>query len=345
MRDLIKGARVLLLCENFYDYDIAIKKELIKLGATYVYLKNVKFFNSSFREPTNLKLHGLLLNPFARKKWTNHFIDEIRDMNFDIFLCIENACFSRYFMTFLRKNNPCIKCVLFLWDTYKTQQGGFKDYRFLFDKVYSFDRDDAKKYDIAYYPDFYIPQYDCHESKYDLCFIGTVNESSTFHRFKLLDYIDRFCVQYGLNPFLYLKLSHPYIIPYNPFMYLKDKYYGNKYRDSIIKYQNTSWLYTESIKLEKCNKIQSESKVLLDLSHKNRQGMTINAITAIAHGKKLITTNYHIIDEDFYDPDMVYILDESNPQLDPAFWHRPNKKIDISYLRIDNWIKHIINYE
>ncbi|MCH5311509.1 MAG: hypothetical protein J1E57_06100 [Prevotella sp.] len=31
--------------------------------------------------------------------------------------------------------------------------------------------------------------------------------------------------------------------------------------------------------------------IIIDLSHRKRQGMTINAITALAMGKKLITTN------------------------------------------------------
>ena len=62
---------------------------------------------------------------------------EIQDLHFDIFLCIENTCFVKSFMRFLRAKNPQIKTVLFLWDTYKTQQEDRKDYRLLFVKFSS----------------------------------------------------------------------------------------------------------------------------------------------------------------------------------------------------------------
>lgn len=95
--------------------------------------------------------------------------------------------------------------------------------------------------------------------------------------------------------------------------------------------------------MNKCNRIQASARVLLDLNHKGRQGMTINCITALAHGQKLITTNKRIMDEPFYNPDMIYIMDENNPHLEVSFWNRPNKPIDLSYLRIDNWLLHITN--
>ena len=132
MHNNIKDKSILLLCENFYDYDKAIVDELYKLGAKNVFLKNIKYFRSSFRELAGFSLFSFLRNPFERRCWTSKFEQEIQDLHFDIFLCIENTCFVKSFMRFLRAKNPQIKTVLFLWDTYKTQQGGFKDYRFFF---------------------------------------------------------------------------------------------------------------------------------------------------------------------------------------------------------------------
>ena len=153
----IKGKNVLLLCESFYGYDKAIKDELYKLGANTVFLKNVKYFSGSFREPKSFRILSFIRNPFERRFWTVAFQKEISSLHFDLFICIENACFVKSFMQFLHNKNPRIKTILFLWDTYETQQDGFKDYRFLFDKVYSFDRDDALQYGLDYFPDFYVP--------------------------------------------------------------------------------------------------------------------------------------------------------------------------------------------
>lgn len=48
MHNNIKGKNILLLCENFYNYDLAIRDELYKLGAKNVFLKNAKFFLSGW---------------------------------------------------------------------------------------------------------------------------------------------------------------------------------------------------------------------------------------------------------------------------------------------------------
>lgn len=339
----IKDKSILLLCDNFYDYDKAIVDELYKLGAKNVYLKNVRFFSSSFRERENFNFLSFVRHPFERRCWTRDFRREIQNLHFDIFLCIENACFVKSFMHFLHEKNPNIKSVLFLWDTYKTQQGGFKDYRFLFDKVYSFDRDDAKKYGIEYFPDFYIPQEKANEFLYDISFVGTGNDNCAMHRFELIDYVNRFCEEHGLRSMLFLKASVP-SKPKNLLMKILLRIHNNKdYQNIIAKYNDEKWLHFESLPLAQCNELQAKSRVLLDINHRSRQGMTINCITALAQGQKLITTNKRIKNESFYNPNMIYVMDEDNPYLDISFWSRPYEKIDMSHLRLDNWLLHILN--
>lgn len=339
----VKGKKILLLCEDFFSYDQAIAEELKKMGAVDVHLKTARFFRSSLRSKESFRIKKFLSNPFEQKNWTLQFEKEIANKSFDIFLCIENACFSKSFMTFLRKHNPNIKCVLFLWDKYNTQQGGYKDYRFLFDKVYSFDKDDCSKYGMEYLPDFYLPQPCPEQFEYDISFVGTARRKTTIHRFALIDYIHRFCIRNNLKSFLYLRASTPDMKKYNSAKrFLKKYLFRSKYRCTYARYKGQPWLQSQSIPLDVCNWHQSHAKALLDLNHTNRQGMTLNAIAAIAHGQKLITTNKRIKEEDFYDPDMIYIIDEANPYLDIKFFSRPNKKVDISFLRIDNWLNHIL---
>lgn len=345
MQNNIKGKNILLLCENFYNYDLAIRDELYKLGAKNVFLKNAKFFLSGWG---NIKgVFNFFIHPFEMRSWTRTFEKEVLDMQFDIFLCIENACFEKRFIEFLRLKNPNIKTILFLWDTYKTQQEDRKDYRLLFDKVYTFDKDDAKTYGMEYFPDFYLPQKKADKFEYDLSFVGTANGVATIHRFELMDFVYKFCVQNNLKAFLYLKSYKTF--NYNSALknllkWLKIKIYGkSKLQVLCDKYKDENWLHFNALDLNECNRIQASARVLLDLNHKGRQGMTINCITALAHGQKLITTNKRIMDEPFYNPDMIYIMDENNPHLEVSFWNRPNKTIDLSYLRIDNWLLHITN--
>jgi len=70
--------------------------------------------------------------------------------------------------------------------------------------------------------------------------------------------------------------------------------------------------------------------------------MTINCITALATGKKLITTNKRIAEEPFYHPNNIYIIDAEKPVLDIEFFHSEIENIDLSHLRLDNWLLHIL---
>ena len=71
--------------------------------------------------------------------------------------------------------------------------------------------------------------------------------------------------------------------------------------------------------------------------------MTLNAVSAIVSGKKLITTNSKIADELFYHPNNILIIDENNPYIDPDFIKSEIVPINMDELEVGNWLKHIIN--
>ena len=97
-----------------------------------------------------------------------------------------------------------------------------------------------------------------------------------------------------------------------------------------------------SLPLEEVEKLQQNAKIIIDLSHANRQGLTINAITALAKGKKLITTNKRIVEESFYSPTNIYILDDKKPSLDAEWLKTPPQPVDMSSLRMDNWLRTVL---
>lgn len=344
--DCITGKNILLVCDNFYDYDIAIRNELIRLGAHSVYLKNVDF---SITSPLNYQnLNGwvsitlrYLLNPWGRTKWTKQFVEEIKDKRFDILLVIENTTFKKWFLSYIKKKNPGIKTIWFLWDKFSTQQLHFQGYIPLFDRVYTFDRDDSKQYNIEYFPDFFIQTDNENSHIYDICFVGTANSSCTFHRIELMAKINRICKTRNLKSFFHLKYYNEE--PKSILQKLRRKFFKNRYERKISNYLHEGFLFDTDLPLNKVNYIMQNSDIILDLNHKNRQGMTLNVIMALANGKKLITTNSRIIEEDFYDSETICIIDENNPSIPDSFFTSKSTKKDLSYLRLDYWLKHIIN--
>lgn len=337
----IKGKRVFLMCEKFFGYDVALKETLLGMGAKDVYLHDVAWLEASWRGKFNKKrIPAIIRHPRARTQWTEELKKDIGDRQFDIFLCMPITPFKKSFMSWLRQRNPNIKTILFIWDKVEGIMSYYKDYFHLFDKIYTFDRDDSSKYRFVYQPDFYISDVTVPYDKcgYDLNFVGNLSyNKAVFNRPKVLAYIEQFALQYNLKTYLYLKYSYQES-RWNKLLGIKDEY-----QKIIEPYLKSPFMHTESLPLSVVEEKQENAKVIIDLSHSNRQGLTINAITALAKGKKLITTNKRLVEEPFYNPANIYILDEENPKLDIDFFKTEPKPIDMSSLRIDNWLNTVLS--
>ncbi len=343
MRDNITGKSILLIADPFYGYWMAIRDTLMTLGAKSVYFKQAPFYQGSLRDKISVKSFiAFLLNPRVRSKWTKSFIKELEGMKFDTLFVVENMPFTKDFPDYLRSVNPNIRCILFLWDTLKTQQSRYVDFLPKFDTVYTFDRDDSKKFNLNYFPDFYIEETPKSgvECQYDMAFIGSMNHGETKTRAKILHYIHEFCSENNLHSFLYLKY-YPYSgnLIRKICQIIKDI----AYYKIVRKYKNDGFLFSKPLPLSVYNEIMANAKIVVDLNYHDRQGMTINVITALAKGKKLVTTNKRIKEESFYNPDMIYILDDRIPHLDMNFIRTNYSTVDFSYLRMDNWLKHVVN--
>ena len=344
-RDNITAKSILLMIEQFYGYGEIMRDELLRLGAKSVYLKKADFIKGSFRDGLEWrKVKESIRSPYHRSRWTRGLIKEIEGMRFDTFFIVENMPFKKYFLSYIREINPNIRIVLFLWDTFRTQQPHYFDYLPLFDTVYSFDRDDADKYGLRYYPDFYIDKevVSWDQCKYDLSFVGAMNSSSTLFRGELLRKVQHFAESNNLFYFFYLRYNLPKERR-SKLMNLRRYILFYKYLKEIRLLSNYGFLHSDPIRISKYNEIMADSRVILDLNHRNRQGLTINAITALALGKKLITTNKRIKEEPFYDPSMIHIIDDNEPRIDVNFFKTSYQPINMSHLRMDNWLKHIVN--
>lgn len=341
----ICGKTILLFCANFYGYDILIRDNLLKLGAKEVILKDNITFNDDNRDPVSKKrkIFNRLIQPKKRKLWTQKLISEISEKKIDILFCVQYMPFSKWFIDYLRRKNPKLHTLLFLWDDIATFPN-YTDYYSLFDKIYSFDQGDCiNNPTFKYLPDFYLPNNNNkeYEQKYDVTFIGTLNMRGT-KRINFLNKLDQFCKENNLKSFLYLRYytnqNHKRLIDYI-FPNTELKKFNSVLNESI----HFDFMKTSNIPLQKVEEIQNKSKCLIDINYGNRCGYTLNVISAIAKGKKLITTNKNISNEKFYDPNNICIVDIDYPIFSKSFFRSVAKPVDISYLRIDNWLLEIFS--
>jgi len=94
--------------------------------------------------------------------------------------------------------------------------------------------------------------------------------------------------------------------------------------------------------LEECFAIESNSRCIINVLIDGQHGHTIRALNAIASGQKLITTDKSFQYESFFNPNNISIIDIENPYISKEFLEKDIIDVDISYLKLVNWLKYII---
>lgn len=171
-------------------------------------------------------------------------------------------------------------------------------------KVYTFDKEDAKKNDLGYNPQLYVlkscknpyPDYD------SFFFCGyEKGRGAAIQRFREL-----------LTPF------------------------GNC--DFVVVNSQTQELsYTE------CIRRNLSSKAICDIVQTNQSGLTIRAIEGLFYHKKVITNNQNIVKSPVYHPSNYFVIDENTTSVDiKHFLDEPYVTLDNSltdFYSIKEWVK------
>lgn len=358
MCENIVGKRVLLLCPSFYSYGEVIKKAFEHAGAS------VDYFALSYAVLNSYSVWLNIIKKLLFKEY-RHNLEEIKceletlkhfsqTNSYDILFVIQVYPFDYSYILELRKKNPKIKTFIYFWDSFEVYNLiNVVDY---FDVVCSFNWKDVQiirtylnncgnNKHVKYLPIFYIEDKNAkclHDKRYDLSFVGTVNVD-TLERCRFIKQMDEWCRVNHVKSFLYLRYlpSLKFTLSIRTVLsYCVNKKY-RRYVHTLNKYLSDNtvrFMHAQPLSLEQVGEIENSSNCILDIAHMNRQGYTINAITAVAKGKKLITTNVYIKNEPFFQSNNIYVVDVLNPVFDKTFFREPSSRIDISCLEVNNWI-------
>jgi len=340
----IQGKRILLIGLSFHNYYKHIQSELYNLGANEVKFVESKWFPEDWYLSSNkiYTIIRLIINPFFRIKYTNKVISELSGNSYDVIFSFAAFTLSEKLIKHLKKQNPKLISTIFYWDSFHTWN--LSHTMKYFDNCYSFDKRDCDKYDdLKYYPDFYLPaniEIEQSEDKYYLSHIGSTGPR----------YIDRLIAVKKLIRVIAEKKITSYIFLYSPSQrkwkqMLFSLFSWRQFKYLILSQKYKKLISHQIITLQEVQDVERNSRAILDLPVKTQHGTTIRVLTAIANRKKIITSNKHIINEKFYNPNNILIIDNKTPEIDLDFFNKPYIPVDISYLRIDNWLKYILNNE
>lgn len=188
-----------------------------------------------------------------------------------------------------------------------------------FDEVYSFEKEDCKKYNLKFIANWVYPIRTENKKKEQF---QVYNISSKDKRSVLLSKIA-----------LILKESK---INYKIIIFDKK----NRKQDPNLEYTS------KQIPLAEVNENLQNSQVLLDINRMGQSGLTFRVFESIGLEKKLMTTNTDIKNYDFYNPNNILIINEKQPSIPMEFFRNDYQKIPEELLKkygLEEWINQVFH--
>ena len=285
--------KILIVGPYFFSYTKAISKEINR--------RNTKCFtyNEIHSNSVIVKIaYRLNLSFLFRKKIISHretlysFID---DNQISDVLFISPDVISEDFLIEVKKR---AKVHLYMWDGFKNKKNAFSVLKYFNTKA-SFDMFDCQHHGMNYVPLFAESEY-CSRSvkkKYDMSFCGTIHSDRPSWIKTLLKYSNENRLRVGL--FLYY---------YSPLLLF--------IRLALIKFcfDLFSKVSYEPFSKEEIADLFRESRVVVDLTHPNQNGLTSRTFEALRTGSKLATNNKNckILEKDF--PSRIFVFGENDFQ-------------------------------
>lgn len=328
----LENKNILLLCVKLFNYENIIRNKLIEQKA------NVHYYDE---RPNNSVLAKGIIR--VRKSFYNRTIKKyyqgiLKDsfcQNLDFLFVVKGEVVPVFFLKEIKRINPSCKFIYYTWDSFANNKNALKILSH-FDKKYTFDFEDSKKYNLDFQPlfcsDSYlnIKPFQDSSDTFDLTFIGTAHSD----RYTLSNNIVQFLNKHDFKTFAY------YYLPSKLVYFLK------RMMDPHFEKLDFSKLSFKSLAVSEVEDIVKESKALLDIQHPGQTGLTMRTFEALGAKRKIITTNKEIKKYCFYNPDNVLIIDRKCTEIDLMFLQKPFRKIPdniVHRISIEGWVESIFS--
>ena len=313
--------KLLLIMPFFYNYHNFIRDEMVKNGYEVTCISDEPIF------PLYNILQRTPLNGFIIRKYWNRFLKS-NSISFDKIIVIKGTSLREYDIKKIFKKNSNASTLYYLWDSVQNTKSYLNISPF-FDKVYSFDSEDCKRYEgLVFLPLFFMPSYNFNEKiGYDVSFIGSVHDD----RLRLLLSFKQFFDAYNIKYFFYIYMRR----------LQKIKYLMNSYKEySGLK----EFIHTSKLGYSNVMNIFDRSRVVIDINNSKQTGLTSRTFESLSKNKKLVTTNKFIKEYGFYSKDILVVDRALNINIDRDFFMTQcDSDFDMSEYTLENWTINILS--
>lgn len=323
----LHGKKILFIGPQYYDYHTNIIQKLESFGA------NVDYYPEMVNNFTQ-RAAKIIKGKFARwvqQHYLNTMLTKIASQCYDIFFLIRGEIITPEFLEKIKSTSPNTYFIMYQWDS--VTHNNYLSKLPYFDRISTFDKVDAKKYNLNYLPLFYTDQYknivhSTLQQAYDIVFFGAYHSD----RLHIIKQIDKQAKEMDLNFY-----HHLYITKFSLFRGLLS---------GTIQKTDLPFLRTFTVTSSVIHKAYSHTKAVLDIEMLNQNGLTIRTLEVLGSNLKLITTNANIANEHFYNSKRIFLLDRNNIKLDPSFFKNDLVwDAELEQYHIDNWLTKIFSKE
>jgi hypothetical protein len=233
-------------------------------------------------------------------------------------------------LAFMRHEFPTARFILYMWDSIANRQSVVENLS-SFDACFSFDPVASRQFGMTLRPLFFSRGFEARDRKnvdYQLSFVGTGHTD----RFAVVSAVDS-SLPPSVTRMWYLYLQAPWV------------FYAYKISNPDFRGAPMSSFRFEPLAKQSVQDIFFRSHAVLDIEHTLQSGLTMRTFEAMGASKKLVTTNPHIRDYDFYNPDNVCVIDRKAAQVPAAFLDSPYVPIsDELYgkYRLEGWLDELL---
>jgi len=304
----LNGRRILYIAPRFFGYDEDIAAEMNRRGATVTRLFDRPFDRPFMTAVTKLAPRSIANAALPIYRQTL----EQAPSPFDIVFVVNGQTLPATFLDELRAHSPRATFILYLWDSLRNRASVIPTLP-KYDQILGFDRSDAVQFGFSYRPLFFAPVFDSDATeppRYDISFIGTAHTD----RAPIVHTLDT-VLPAEMARFWYLFLQAPWV----------RRYYALK-SGAFRRVPAGMFRYAPMPK-DEIGRVFKQSRAILDIEHPQQRGLTMRTLETLGAGKKLVTTNRHIMEEAFYNPENIQVIDRHDVRVDPEFLRQPVKPI------------------
>ncbi|SHK26570.1 hypothetical protein [Fibrobacter sp. UWB12] len=336
--------RVLFVAPKYMDLYKDIIAEMERQGYEVDYIPEQSYKDDPLNIRGYSRFSKRLVSPakFSIKIndiWLKKLNSEEFSKSYDYGLILDGQSLSPVFFEVLKKRNPKIKFVNYLFDSTTGVYHFEQNFKY-FDNVYTFDIKEAQIYKIGLLPIYWTDCENVDCPRYQFFGLGAIKND----RYELFKMIESIAVKKNMT--YYLKL-YDFVKTKNMILYkIRYALYKLIGLKEIIspKALQSHFVTRDSMPPEKFRKHIAGCDVVVDTSAPYQDGLTARFMWSVGLGKRIITTNTKVAQYDFFDKNQILVCTMTTSAKDiedfcnTKFAMNDEIRKKLLDYRLDNWV-------